>query len=199
MSRGGKIMKLLRALKVSLAFVICGFSMMAFTGESSAADAEQGVWQKHDYTFQFLGFTTTYSCEGLATKLQLLLIAAGARADAKSTSGACSRGYGTPDKFARAYLRFYTLAPVETADNASPPINGAWRAVTLGDRSPRELRLGDCELVEQFRDKVLPMFTTRNLDNRMTCIPNQLSGSVIDLKFEVLTGLPVAKMQGNRN
>ena len=186
---GGKLMPSLRVLRASCTLVICGFGVTAFAGESSAADPEQGVWQKHEYSFQFLGFTTTYSCDGLATKLKLLLIAAGARADAKSTSGACSRGYGIPDKFARAYLKFYTLVPVGTGDNASPPINGAWRAVALADRSPPELRLGDCELVEQFRDKVLPMFTTRNIDNRMTCVPNQLSGSVINLKFEGFAGL----------
>jgi hypothetical protein len=183
----------LRVLKVSCALFVCGFGLTALAGESSATDPEQGVWQRHEYSFQFLGFTTTYSCDGLATKLKLLLIAAGARADAKSTSGACSRGYGTPDKFARAYLKFYTLAPVGTGDNASPPINGAWRSVALADRSPRELRLGDCELVEQFRDKVLPMFLTRNVDNRMTCVPNQLSGSAINLKFEVFAGVPAKK------
>jgi hypothetical protein len=182
-----------RGLNVGCAVVICGFSIPAFAGESSVTDQEQGVWQKHEYSFQFLGFTTTYSCDGLATKLKLLLIAAGARADAKSTSGACSGGYGTPDKFARAYLKFYTLAPVGTGDSTSPPISGAWRSVALADRSPRELRLGDCELVEQFRDKVLPMFTTRNVDNRMTCIPNQLSGSVINIKFEVFAGVAAGK------
>src|SRR3984885_15112550 len=165
-------MKLLGALKFSCALVLCGFSMRASAGEPSGTDSGPGVWQKHDYSFQFLGFTTTYSCDGLATKLQLLLIAAGARADAKSTSGACSRGYGTPDTFARAYLKFYTLAPVGTGSKRGPPINGAWRSVALADRSPRELRLGDCELVEHFRDKVLPLFTTRNIDNRMTCVPN---------------------------
>jgi hypothetical protein len=46
------------------------------------------------------------------------------------------------------------------------------------------LKLGDCELVEQFRNNVLPMFATRNVENRTTCIPFQLSGSVIDLKFD---------------
>jgi hypothetical protein len=65
--------------------------------------------------------------------------------------------------------------------------------VVLANRSPRELALGDCELVEQFRDKVLPMFTTRNVDSRMTCVPNQLSGSVINLKFEVFAGVAAAK------
>src|ERR1700733_1536349 len=186
-------MQSLSGLRVGLALIICGFSATAFASEPSATDSGPGVWQKHDYSFEFFGFTTTYSCDGLATNIKLLLIAAGGRADAKSTSGACSRGYGTPDTFARAYLKFYTLAPVGTGDNASPPINGAWRSVALADRSPRELRLGDCELVEQFRDKVLPLFTTRNIDNRMTCVPNQLSGSVINLKFEVFAGAAVGK------
>jgi len=186
-------MRLLRALKVICALVMCGFSMMAFAGEPSAADPEQGVWQKHEYSFEYFGFTTTYSCDGLAGKLRLLLIAAGARADAKSISGACARGFDAPDKLARASLRFYTLAPVGNGDNASPAISGVWRSVAFADRSPREVGLGDCELIEQFRDKVLPMFTTRNIDNKMTCVPHQLSGSGINLKFEVFAGLPVAK------
>jgi hypothetical protein len=183
---GDKAMKSFRALRVSCALVICGLGTPAIAGEPSAADPEQSVWQKHEYSFQFLGFTTTYSCDGLASKLEVHLIAAGARADAKSTSEACARGYGTPDKFPRARLTFYTLAPVRNGDNTDPSINAVWRSVAFADRSPRELRLGDCELVEQFRDKVLPMFATRNVENRMTCVPNQLSGSVINLKFEVL-------------
>jgi hypothetical protein len=186
-------MTLLKALQVSYMFIICGFIVPAFAGEASAANPEQGVWQKHEYSFQFLGFTSTYSCDGLASKLKVLLIAAGARTDAKSTSDACARGYGVPDKFARATLTFYTLAPVQDGENASAPINAVWRSVAIADRSPREVGLGDCELVEQFRAKVLPMFTTRNVDNRMTCVPNQLSGSVINLKFEVFAGLPAKK------
>jgi len=183
----------LRVLRVGFALVFCGFGVTALAAEPSTADPEQGAWKKHEYSFQFLGFTTTYSCDGLASKLKVLLIAAGARADAKSTSGACARGFGIPDKFARADLIFYTLTPVENGEHANPPISGVWRSVAFADRSPREVRLGDCELVEQFRDNVLPMFTTRDIDNRMTCVPNQLSGSVINLKFAVFAGEPTAK------
>jgi hypothetical protein len=182
-----------RTLRTFSAVMIFGFSATALASEPSATDSQQGAWQKHEYTLQFLGFTTTYSCDGLAGKLKVLLIAAGARTDAKSTSGGCTRGYGIPDKFARANLKFYTLAPTAHGDNASPPINGAWRPVAIANRSPREITLGDCELVEQFRDSVLPMFATRNLDSRLTCVPNQLSGSVINLKFEVFAGIPGAK------
>jgi hypothetical protein len=183
----------LRVLKVSCALAICGFRLTALAGEASAGEPEQGVWQKQEYSFQYLGFTTTYSCDGLASKLKVLLIAAGARADAKSTSSGCVRGYGSPDKFARANLKFYTLVPGRNGEIANPLINGAWHSVVIADRSPREVAPGDCELIEQFRDKVLPMFTTRNIDNRMTCVPNQLSGSVINLKFEVFAGLGAKK------
>lgn len=184
-------MRLLSAANCAL--VICGFGVTALAGEPAATAPERGVWQKHEYSFQFLGFTTTYSCEGLASKLEVLLIAAGARADSRSTPEGCVREYGLPDKFARARLTFYTLAPVGNGENAGPSINGAWRSVAIADRSPREVALGDCELVEQFRDNVLPKFATRNIDNRMTCVPNQLSGSVINLKFEVFAALPAAK------
>jgi hypothetical protein len=188
----GKGMTLVRLLRVGCAILIYGFSLTARAADPAGAESGQGVWQKHEYNFQFLGFTTTYSCDGLASKLKVLVIAAGARADAKSTSGGCARGYGVPDKFARASLKFYTLAPVADGQNASPPVNGAWRTVAIADRSPRDIALGDCELIEQFRDKVLPMFTTRNVDSRMTCIPNQLSGSAVNLKFDVFAGLPAA-------
>ena len=62
----------------------------------------------------------------------------------------------------------------------------------FGPHSPRNLQIGDCELVEQFRQQVLPMFTTRNVVSNITCIPNQESGSVIDLKFDSFTALPAA-------
>lgn len=155
---------------------------------ASAAPREPGNWQRHEYSFAYLGFTSTYSCDGLASKLKLLLIASGARADAKSQPGACA-AFGRPDKFARADLTFYTLTP-GSAEPADVRAEGAWLPVTFTDRSPRDLARGDCELVEQFRANVLPMFTTRNVDSHMTCVPYQESGSVIDLKFDSFAAVP---------
>jgi hypothetical protein len=161
--------------------------------EPPTAAPDHGVWQKHEYSFAFLGFTSTYSCDGLADKLRVLLIAAGARHDAKSWPGACASGFGRVDKFARADLTFYTLAPAGSDTPAGGQrVDSVWRPVALADRSPRELGLGDCELVEQFRNSVLPMFTTRNVENKTTCIPHQESGSLISLRFESLAAAPHA-------
>lgn len=158
--------------------------------QSAQADAttppqEAGTWTEHRYSFVFMGFTSTYSCDGLADKLKLLLLTAGARADAKANPGACPSGFGQPDKFAQADLTFFTLVP--SSEKPTSPVAGRWRSVALAARQPRELSVGDCELVEQFQANVLSMFTTRNLDNHTTCVPHQQSGSVINLKFEAFT------------
>jgi hypothetical protein len=189
-------MNLRRNLTDTLAPVLlCTFvAACAVSSTSSAAQAqapahEPGIWQKHQYSFVYMGFTSTYSCDGLADKLKLLLLSAGARADSTSRAGACSSGYGHPDKFARAELTFYTLEPAGSS-TSSPPVDGMWHAVTIGARSPRDLAAGDCELVEQFSAKVLPMFAARNIEPRTACIPHQDSGSVIDLKFEAFTAAP---------
>ena len=157
---------------------------------ASPTPSEPGVWQQHQYSFAFMGFTSTYSCDGLASKLKLLLIASGARPDAKSNAGACASEFGRPDKFARADLTFFTLTPASDSPSDSQTANGTWRSVALTAHRPRDLGTGDCELVEQFKTNVLPMFTTRNIDNHTTCVPHQLSGSTINLKFESFSAPP---------
>jgi hypothetical protein len=173
-----------------LAVLVSNPELALADGASPAAAGEPGVWQKHEYSFAFMGFTTTYSCDGLAGKLKTLLIASGARPDAKARAGACASGFGRPDKFARADLTFYTLAPAGSDKPAAPPVYGVWSPIVISARKPRDLALGDCELVEQFRTNVLPMFTARNIENHTTCIPHQESGSVIDLKFESFGAAP---------
>jgi hypothetical protein len=166
---------------------------LASRADDSAPAGGPGAWQSHKYTFQFMGFTSTYSCDGLADKLRIVLLAAGARADVKSTPGACASGFGRPDKFARADLTFYTLAPADSGGAAGADVPGVWRPVTFAARQPRELAVGDCELIEQFRQQVLRMFTTRNVVNNTTCVPHQESGSNIDLRFEAFTAVPGKK------
>jgi hypothetical protein len=171
-------------------------ALVLLLSASAPAGADQpaaanGSWQKHEYSFVSMGFTSTYSCDGLADQLKRLLLAAGARADAKASAGPCPSDFGHPEKLARADLVFYTLTPDSGGKPAEGPrAEGAWRPVLLARSSPRELGLGDCELVEQFRAQLLPMFATRGIEDKTTCIPHQDSGSVIYLHFESFAALP---------
>ena len=167
--------------------------MAGLNGLAAASDdgTMTASWQEHKLSFPFMGFTTTYSCDGLADKLKSLLIAAGARSDLKVRSGACANGFGQPDRFARADVHFWTLAPASSASGsakASAPVSGTWKPVAFSTNRPNNLQRGDCELVEQFAQKFLPLFTTRNVVNNTHCIPHQDSGSSIDLRFETLVG-----------
>jgi hypothetical protein len=179
-----------RHLVAGLGGIALGLAATAgvFAADAPASVEQQSaMWQQHKVSFDFLGFTSTYSCDGLADKLKILLLAAGARPDVKSQPGACASSFGRPDKFARADLTFYTLIPADAAaTSGGKTVDGAWHHVALTSHQPRELATGDCELVEQFKSTVLPMFDTRNLEEHSTCIPHQDSGSVIDLKFDAL-------------
>jgi hypothetical protein len=184
-------------LAASLAATAAIADQPAMAAMDASTPHESAVWQKHEYSFVFMGFTSTYSCDGLASKLKQLLVTAGARPDAKASAGPCASPFGRPDKFARADLTFYTLAPPGAAGAAdAPPADAIWKPVEFASRQPNYLALGDCELVDQFRTAVLPMFTTRNLSNHMTCVPHQESGSTIDLKFESLAPVPPPPKKG---
>ena len=160
-------------------------------GIVSAVSADTGGWTPHKYTFNFMGFTTTYSCEGLEDKLKLLLQMNGAGPQVRDIHvvAPCDRGIGRPDKLAFAYLTFSSLQPGSATDASS----GEWRHVALAPRHPYQFDWGDCELIEQFRDKVLPMFATRNLTNNVTCIPHQDSGSNFNLSYDVFAAPAVKK------
>lgn len=158
---------------------------------------QAAVWKQHKYSFTAMTFTSTYSCDGLADKLKTLLLAAGARSDAKASPGACAMGFGRPDKLARADLTFYTLDPAPAGAAESDLVQATWKPVAIKVDSRRQLGRGDCELVERFANTVLPMFTTRNLVNRTSCVPRQISGSLIDLRFEALTAPKVAAKAKN--
>ncbi len=163
----------------------------ALPGPVAAENAPLGgVWQKHEYELHYMGFTSRYSCEGLQGQLQLLLKAAGARDDVHVSSGPCDKPAGHPTRFAAANMTFYTLVPASAGSGAATT-PAMWRTVKLADHSPSQLQSGDCELVEEFRDQILPMFTTRNIVDGMSCVPNDEHIGQLNLRFDVLTSAPV--------
>jgi hypothetical protein len=61
-----------------------------------------------------------------------------------------------------------------------------WKTVEVRlDRDPLT-EAGDCELVEQIKQSLLPLFATRTIDYRSSCIPHQVQPSGTWLRAEVL-------------
>jgi len=174
-----------------------GHSALAETEAASQRAAEApvtAVWVPHEVSFSYMGFTSYYSCDGLETKLKLLLRTSGARADLR-VSASCSDMSGGPSRLSNARLRFHTLALQAPTDvkEALQPALGEWRTVSLRNRLPSGLSEGDCELVEQFDRELLPLFTVRDRVSQMNCIPHQRSFGGLRLQYSVLAPIPEPK------
>jgi hypothetical protein len=172
-------------LKFLVQAVVCvlGVSAAAWAiaAQQPTVDAS---WHKQELQFTYTGFTTNYTCDGLQGKLKLLLRLAGARPDA-DVRVPCTSPAGSPQRSSTVLLTLHTLAPAAAAD-ANAATTGVWKDVAWRAGSPRELDAGDCELVDEFSRRILPLFTTRNVENRMTCTPGQVNPSGFDLRFSVL-------------
>jgi len=164
----------------------------------AAADASEGgtqpggyaVWTPKQLRFTYQGFTSRYSCDGLRDKVKALLLKLGARKDLQVTETSCSGDPGRPNPFPGVTVKMHVLEPANGReyDPAAPPVPAHWRMidVTRWDaRNPLDAA-GDCELIEQVKSRILPLFTTRNVDYTSNCIPFQLSVGGTRLKAEVL-------------
>jgi hypothetical protein len=146
------------------------------------------VWTPKELRFIYMGFTSHYSCDGLADKMRSIVLQLGARSDLKLRQTPCSGPLGRPTEFPGVTVKMNVLVPWDaaSANAAVTPVPAHWKLVELStDRDPLR-EAGDCELIEQVKAHVLPLFSTRNIDYRSTCIPNQLQIGGTVLKAEVL-------------
>jgi hypothetical protein len=177
------------ALRAAFLFVLL-FAVMPAVADDSLPAEQPAVWTRHEVDFQYMGFTTRYTCSGLKSKVRLLLKYMGVRDDVKLLERGCEFGYQKVADFPRLKITFWAPTLPEQGDkDPGEPVLGVWKAVTIKRNSPKGLEMGDCELVELFRDRVMPKFLTRDMQGDINCIPHQLVGNRIDLRFEVLTGV----------
>jgi hypothetical protein len=129
------------------------------------------------------GFTTHYSCEGLRDKMKDILTRLGA-GDIQIRSTGCINLAG-PDVFPGVYVRMNVLQPAhEWAIGRTVPAH--WKKVDLlTGRDPVDAA-GDCELVAQIKQDVLPLFVTRNVDYSATCQQGSVLPGATRLTADIL-------------
>jgi hypothetical protein len=149
----------------------------ADTGAPAAAapEALPAVWTQKQLNFLFQGFTTRYSCDGLETKIKHVIGELGARGDFEVHSYGCATPSGRPDPFPSVSIRMSVLQPAPAAAPATDIVAAHWQRVDLHlDKDP-VWEAGDCELLEQIKQKLLPLFATRDVDFASNCVPHQLN------------------------
>jgi hypothetical protein len=150
-------------------------------GASAASTHEFAVWVPLQLDFQYREFTTQYSCSGLQDRVKSILLELGARPDIEVRPYGCTQLTG-PDPFAGVRIRMSVLEPA----GSRPGLAAQWKRVDL--LANRELlqAAGDCELIEQIAQKILPLFTVRNVDYSARCQPRSLQPGATRLKADVL-------------
>jgi hypothetical protein len=152
---------------------------------AAAAESTPAVWKEMEFRFNYHGFTTSYSCEGLKHKVSLILAALGARPNPQIRTTGCEIGGGVaiaPGVHVLAAFPEALLAGGEDAQSFAAQTE----VVTLSPRRPQGLEMGDCELVEQLRDSVFAEISTRVLTDNTACVPHQSNLGRPYLQLEVL-------------
>jgi len=144
------------------------------TSPTWAADGQPAVWKQKQLHFLFQGFTAHYSCDGLEDKIRHVVKELGARGDFEVHASGCAAPFGRPDPFPAVNIRMSVLVPAPDDAPAADLVAAHWQRVDLHlDRDP-VWEAGDCELLEQIKQTLLPLFATRNVEFTSNCVPHQL-------------------------
>lgn len=174
-----------------LAAAVCAPAWADTQAEGSAG--VPAVWTAKELRFVFMGFTSRYSCDGLRDKIRVILKDFGARDDMQVTESPCSGPLGRPTKFPGVSIKINVLQPASDAAD-SGAVAAHWQRVELPGPGDAVRQAGDCELVEQVKQSILPLFATRAVHYHSTCVPNQLSIGGTSLTADVLVAdQPTAK------
>jgi hypothetical protein len=157
-------------------------------------------WATKKIDFVYMGFTAHYSCDGLLDKVRPVLLQLGARKqDLSVHERGCTAQLGRPDPFPGVAGTFSVLEPAAAAGatpspaNPGEPVAAHWKHVRVKVAYGVENALdtaGQCELIEQIKYHILPLFTTQNVKYRSSCIPHDLQLGTM-LEADVL--MPDAK------
>src|SRR5581483_3919540 len=176
---------------VSFGLGLCAFAPAFATDATAQAPAatQPAVWTQKEVQFTYMGFTTHYTCDGLRDTVRDMLLQLGARKDdLKVYEQPCSRP-DRPDPFPGVKIKMSVLEPAPamtersarksqagagTPGSDAPVVEAHWKPIKLPYRTTALEAAGQCELLEQFKQKVLPLFTTRNVDLHASCVPHQL-------------------------
>jgi len=153
-----------------------------------AAESAVGQWQPREVRFDYLGAVSgsTYSCQGLDDTISQLLRGLASVRDLKIQPISCIPSYSTPSRFPSLMLRFTAFAPpgAKAGDASAGSIPGTWKPVLWSAHRPFPLEIGDCELIDELRLKVLPALAIRNSQSQLHCEPFQATSW--SLSFDVL-------------
>ena len=187
----GAAQRVLAAGVVAVLLTATGWAAAAAADTGAQAARESAVWTPRELLFIYQGFTTRYSCDGLRDKVRSILLELGAREDLKVTATGCSSP-GGPDPSPGVRIKMNVLQPVadKNATAGTQSVPSHWKMLDLTPQRDAVSAAGECELIEQVKQSILPLFATRNVEYSSNCLPHQLQIGATRLRAQVLVPDP---------
>lgn len=165
----------MRAKTFYQGMISAGIVLGALPALAASPSSVDAVWASRHVTFVYQGFTAHYSCDGFGDKIRGMLSKLGARRLVVRTYG-CTRLVGVePFPGVRVTMQVLVPASSQHGQNGAAAVAAHWHDVVLMPESAGLQEQGNCELIEQFKETFLPLFTTRHITYQSNCIPHQLT------------------------
>lgn len=180
-------MKTFISMLVILLITLINISIVANENPVASSDADaqsvNAVWQQHEEKFHFTSIYNLYSCDGIESKVERLLKELGAR-EVKARATGCYEANGNLGKSLRVRVKFQSLSLDPEAQGDT--VQASLQEVHIRPRHPRGVELGDCHLIDDLQDKILPVFEHEVIKKNRSCFPGQQSLGDVDWKVKVL-------------
>lgn len=151
----------------------------ALAADNSAA--QQAAWKSQDLSFPYMGFTTLYSCTGIEDRMEQFLKQLGARSDVRVSALNCAGDQVSKSLSTRIRVSVPSASGGEGEKFEVKPSTVTLRANPQGNSGP-----GNCELLEQLRDRVLPELGLKVVGDDLHCTPGQATGAAGTLQVAAL-------------
>jgi len=158
--------------------------------DTAPADVVASAWQHHKVKFNYVGFTSLYTCDGLEDHVRQILLHIGARKDIDVRAAGCPGPFNAPSRTAWVDADFYPLAPAADA-SASDTVQARWTRLEVTPTRPNFMGGGDCELIEQMKTLITQNFSLRNIEYRTDCVAHQIALDGFAVKGQALRALPM--------
>jgi hypothetical protein len=174
------------------AYIVIAAAPFGAAGAATPVDGNsvEAVWKAQRVNFEYRGYSTQYTCRSLEDKLETILITMGAHEGIQLNSYNCNEEMGV------ARFEIVLQSPVEaTAENVRDittydstdklvaRVNGTqltaaedvqrfpaeWKTVSFSRDRKMRLDRGDCELVQQLRQQILPRMSVQIVKDNIRC------------------------------
>ena len=181
---------------LSIGVLITSVISAAIPAQTEIVEAQ---WEVHLIKFQYAGFSSHYTCDGVESTLRRLLKLIGARDDARVETNC--HGSNEVKRFHMIKLAFSMPILADKTDLSREIFPAEWQKVRVAGNHSRYLDSGDCELLEHFQRHVMPHLYFRDIKKRVRCIPyrsqfNSLRFDVTALKALEKIDLEPARSKG---